>query len=254
MDAQVCTKSTRNISRECLVHTCCKNELKKISEDIQSPLVVCQPLGKALVEGCKKRFDEYFKINEWILAAVSTPQFKLNWLTHDLASKKDFAKQLLLEEVRRIHEEQIQNTTPGAAEAEAALQRSTSSGGQNKHDDFDTYFDPDESDAEVPNDYCETLVQSYLQAAGPNQKELSLLQNYPEIRTIYQKFNVGTPSSAPVERFFSKCGRVFRNDRSRLTDRNFEAHALLHANKAKVTELIDKVNQKEGSPMPKKSK
>ena len=149
----------------------------------------------------------------------------------------------------------MQNTTPGAAEAEAALQRSTSSGGQNKHDeDFDTYFDSEESDAEEPNDYCETLVQSYLQAAGPNQKELSLLQNYPEIRTIYQKFNVGTPSSAPVERFFSKCGRVFRNDRSRLTDRNFEAHALLHANKAKVTELIDKLNQKEGSPMPKKSK
>ena len=77
------------------------------------------------------------------------------------------------------------------------------------------------------------------------------MQNYPEIRTIYQKFNIGTPSSAPVERFFSQSGRVFRNDRSRLTDRNFEAHALLHANKAKVTELSNKLNQKEGPPMPK---
>ena len=80
------------------------------------------------------------------------------------------------------------------------------------------------------------------------------MQNYPEIRTIYQKYNIGTPSSAPVERFFSKCGRVFRNDRSRLTDRNFEAHALLHANKAKVTDLYNRLIEKDGPPVPKKSK
>ena len=147
----------------------CKKQLKKVVEDRESPLEVCQPLGKALLDGVKKRFDEYFEVNEWVLAAVSTPQFKLNWLTDDLAYKKDSAKELLLEEVRRIHEEQIQNTTPGGAAAEAAttdvnLQRSTSSGGQNKTthepDDFDTFFDTDESEAEEPNDYCETLVQS----------------------------------------------------------------------------------------------
>ena len=86
-------------------------------------------------------------------------------------------------------------------------------------------------------DYCETIVSNYLHATGPQAKELALLHNYPEIRQIYRKFNVGTPSSAPVERFFSRCGKVFRKDRARLTDANFEAHSMLYTNK----KMLDKI-------------
>ena len=235
----------------------CKKQLKKVVEDDERPLEVCKPLGKALLDGVKKRFDAYFDLNEWILASVSTPQFKLSWLTDELAYKKEEAKKLLLDEVRKVYNEKLQSTSGAETSTDFNSQRSTSNGPSKTtpdEDDFDTFFDTEESKGEEKEDYCETLVQSYLQAAGPNQKELSLLQNYPEIRTIYRKFNIGTPSSAPVERFFSQCGRVFRNDRSRLTDRNFEAHALLHANKAKVTHLYNRLMEKDGPPVPKKSK
>ena len=65
-------------------------------------------------------------------------------------AKKDAAKQLLLQEVRRIQEEE----TPGAVAATTVnLERSSSRGGQDKKDCFDTYFDTDKSEDKENTDY-----------------------------------------------------------------------------------------------------
>ena len=77
----------------------------------------------------------------------------------------------------------------------------------------------------------ESQVTRYL---ASESKDLSLLKQFPEIEKLYRKLNVGTPSSEPVERFFSNCSTTFGKKRRRLTDPNFEAHVCLYSNKKRA--------------------
>ena len=67
-------------------------------------------------------------------------------------------------------------------------------------------------------------MAKYLQSPS---KELKMLKDFPEIEKLYRKTNVGTPSSAPIERAFSAGSNVLTHKRKRLTDENFEMHLLL---------------------------
>ena len=206
-----------------------ENDLDKETANLAENSV-CRPLAKALKLGVHKRFNDYFESEEWIVAAVATPCFKLKCFRG--AAKKEQARQLLLKKVREVDFEQPHEDAPDT-------QSQQSSNGKGPL--LSRWLDSDDEDMPEENsDYCEKQVKNYLAVTGPNRKKLSQLHNFPEIKKVYKKYNVGTPSSAAVERFFSTCGKVYRNERTRLTNANFESHAMLKSNKDKLDKLQNK--------------
>ena len=68
-----------------------------------------------------------------------------------------------------------------------------------------------------------------------------MLKNFPPIEKLYRRMNVGTPSSAPIERFFSTCSHVYGKRRYKLSDPAFEKQAILYANsKKKISKSAQK--------------
>ena len=206
-----------------------EKDLDKATENLAENSV-CRPLAKALKLGVNKRFNDYFENEEWIVAAVATPCFKLKWIRG--AGKKEQARQLLIKKVREVDFEHPHEDAPDTQSQQCS---------NGKGPLLSRWLDSDDEDMPLENsDYCEKQVKNYLAVTGPSRKKLSQLHNFPEIKQVYKKYNVGTPSSAPVERFFSTCGKVFRNDRTRLTNEHFESHAMLKSNKDKLDKLQNK--------------
>ena len=59
---------------------------------------------------------------------------------------------------------------------------------------------------------------------------LTMLKSFPSIKEIFCQYNTVSPSSAPVERLFSRGSLVFGQKRLRLLDSNFEKHLMVNAN------------------------
>ena len=72
-----------------------------------------------------------------------------------------------------------------------------------------------------------TELERYL---SDKSKDLSMLDNYPTIKVLFQKHNTTLPSSAPVERLFSTGSIVLTARRARLSDALLEHLTLLKVN------------------------
>ena len=74
------------------------------------------------------------------------------------------------------------------------------------------------------------IVKNYLESPSTDQ---FMLKNFPPIEKLYRRMNVATPSSVPIERFFSIGSHVFGRRRFKLSDPAFEKQAILYANRKK---------------------
>ena len=63
-------------------------------------------------------------------------------------------------------------------------------------------------------------MRTYSQTVS--RKEITMLNNYPLVKTLFVQFNAMLPSSAPVEHLFSFAGIITRPHRRKMSDKTFE--------------------------------
>lgn len=175
---------------------------------------------KTMLEVIEERFGNYFNVNELsrelVLASITLPNFKTNFLQHDFEEKR--AREMLKEEcynlLQRKHFEQSE-TEPDTI--------------TNVDNFFVSFTHRNISRRNSIETDAESEINRYL--ADP-RIDISILNVYPTIKELYFKYNSTLSASAAIERVFSQCALIFRPHRNRLSPGNFEKTLLLKYNRS----------------------
>ncbi|KAL5238145.1 hypothetical protein ACI65C_005555 [Semiaphis heraclei] len=188
-----------------------------------SHLTHCRPLSLLVIKSLEKRFDYIYKLETlpsktFILASISHPNFKLNWVP---VRYKKLCKQLFLSECDKINA--VEKITENASEDEhdGASDNEFYNILNGADDDFEGCNSGDTvgENRRENNNLASVQALSYLDCKN---KELSLLDNFPIVKQVFLKYNMSLPSSAPVERLFSSGSQILTPRRNRLSDTVFE--------------------------------
>ena len=185
-------------------------EMKNLNFEVLNDIVDC------VIESIKKRFHVLFTKNSTskmaVISALLIPGFKLRWV--------NIYKSL-------FEGDGYNNIIEMLIETEGKPQSINSPTNENDA----TYSTFNFGDEEV-NHYSVTGLEAEIATyMTDNRKEISMISNFSELKTIFMKYNVCLPSSAPVERLFSISGIVNSSRRGKLKDDVFEALVCLKANK-----------------------
>uniref|UniRef100_A0A9J8CTB9 Transposase n=1 Tax=Cyprinus carpio carpio TaxID=630221 RepID=A0A9J8CTB9_CYPCA len=166
----------------------------------------------AVIKAIDTRFGQELASHEARMAASTIPKFRLWWLADE---ERGAMKTAMVQESRLLHKEPSEDagTTGNAAV-----------GGDPEDDENFFTFET----TQMTSSSAEEEVQRYLR--DPD-KSLASLKMYPMIRDLFLKYNTTLPSSAPVERLFSKGGLIFTPHRNKMTDKHFEQALLLRYNR-----------------------
>lgn len=167
-------------------------------------------------EVINEKFGSVMEINlenrELILASVTHPAFKTNWLNTD---SEKFAQDLYVEEYLRFSQEEAVNRNDSNSKKNDSGQQSNVLGQFLKKRKL--------------NEISPTIeALQFLQNDGD---DISILEKFPIVRKMFLKFNATLPSSGVIERFFSQALLVFTARRNRLLEKTMEKILLLKHNK-----------------------
>ncbi|XP_067933393.1 zinc finger BED domain-containing protein 4-like [Watersipora subatra] len=181
-------------------------------------------LVNALQESVEKRLVQYEHDDLFILCSSLDPRFKLVWCTK---TESEYGETLLKSKI----EDLVTLPSPSNDATEAPAAKKTKGL-------FSTILTNNSYNAKKISGQAiiDREVKEYL--AEDLEPELSLpnvywknCQAYPNLRHLAELHMPVLASSAPVERLFSQAGQIFRADRSKLTDANFERLMFLRSNK-----------------------
>ncbi|KAM7301480.1 uncharacterized protein ISCGN_016999 [Ixodes scapularis] len=181
---------------------------RRLEYAIMKGMRICAPLCQAVLEGLGKRFDHLMESRELLLASAVLPKFQLKWIQN--AEKRLLVHKLLEDEASLPCYSHLHNGDQDIPSPEP--------------DDFFNF-------GALANAHPtrSTEVSRFLDA--PSDMPLEKLVDFPKIHMIFLKYNTSVPSSASVERLFSRAGDVFSRKRGKMTDLNFEQQLLLMCNK-----------------------
>ena len=167
---------------------------------------MASPLVDALLTCIEKRFDGYFARDDLILASITHPEFHLRWLEKDTEAK-DRVRQILLKAMNESNSSACTNKNTDEA---AVMVTETETGSQNSST-FNSFFSFEES-AESSS----TMLAEMDLFMSDKSRDVGCPLHYPNVKSIFLRYNTGLPSSASVERFFSLGGQVLTPCRNRL--------------------------------------
>ncbi len=197
----------------------------------------CKPLVKALQQGLENRFPNLLSFDsalnggqQYIVAAVCHPFFKLRWLNEN---DKSAAEELFLKALKSNSATTTVSDCVGDNSTSDTETHAAAGAGSEGHDFFGFSVASESSAGQNRQrqllQACRNEGLSYLQSPV-HTSDLSMLQQYPLVAKLFCKTNAATPSSAPVERLFSCAGLIFVPRRNRLSDEKFEQLLFLKKN------------------------
>lgn len=148
-----------------------------------------------------------------ILATLSLPSFKADFIPDDADEDFAFAKQLLISECKK-YETTRQNEPVNVNRTNSHHFIRSFSSRRGRTSSIEC-----EIEADIMKYFAET------------DNSINILNKYPLIREVYLKYNTTLSSSAPVERVFSQSLLIFTPHRNRISDGNFEKTLFIKINR-----------------------
>jgi len=152
-------------------------------------------IADTLISSIERRFAHLFAFDNdtkmYAVAAVSHPNFKLRWVPSE---RKQWVKEAFIDEVIKHH------STTGVGGVNVT--QSGHSGATTTGDNFFDFDDDSASAGTAENSNVTIECLRYLED-GPSPV-LNVLDSYPTVKSLFRTINATLPSSAPVERLFSK--------------------------------------------------
>lgn len=181
----------------------------------------CGPLIQTYLESVERRFEEYFKIStpqaeDAAVAAMSYPRFnKFKWLS--CVDQARYAK--------------LKNLFTTAIWKEIIPEENTANKPSSEPKEEDFFYIDSDSDCENQNSHPRSKAELIIaHFSAEESKDLNILNNYPEIKRVFLRYNTPLPSSAPVERMFSYATITNCPKANRLADEMFQKRVILKAN------------------------
>lgn len=171
-----------------------------------SVLKSCRDVMLSIIE---KRFHAYFKIGytnkEFLLAAVSMPRFKTDFIERDV--DVEIVTDLLFSESKNLQSEILNEVEDVAVERIPA-------------DDFFVSF---ASKRDVRRKSSEAVIEDEIKRYLEDQRtDYFMLNDYPNVKNVFYRHNTSLSASAAVERIFSQTNMIFTPRRNRLSTKKFE--------------------------------
>lgn len=206
-------------------------ELQEKLED--SELAEVRPLTKALLKGMQKRFEAPLSNSDYQLAAAFHPTFRLDWMEDYLPdaveSCRKSMKNLVVNELKQLggqkeqEEETLRQESPqkitAGSKGKNWLSKITAKGAKNAADDT------------ALKKKANSIIDAWLESSTDRESFTdSVFMGEQALVNLFLKYNTGIPSSAAVERMFSIGKLILRDNRTRLSDDNFERLMFIKGN------------------------
>ncbi len=170
------------------------------------------PLVSALKVGLQTRFKDIMESDEYNVATMFIPKFKLNYLE---PCQRPAMKTLLIKAVQLVNSDassrRTESVQPEAA-ASAMIPEST------KEDDLYGFMAEQIEDSAATTEAV-AEVELYTATAS---LETTALAAFPRVSVAFCRYNAALPSSAAVERLFSAAGQILTARRCKMSETNFE--------------------------------
>lgn len=195
---------------------------KKLQKLEDTPLTYCQDLATTYGQSVEKRFEDFFTLftpkgQHAIIATLSYPRFKNKWFSCITIPQQRRIKRLFVNETaEEVSKNMINTENRDAADPENPFFEFES----------DTSSESD-SQRQSPKNRANAIVSQYF---AEEDRTFDVLNRYPEIKTIFKKFNTPLPSSASVERIFSYATMINLPKSNRLSDNMFEERVMMKTN------------------------
>lgn len=183
-------------------------------------LKYCKPLSLTIIKSLETRFYYILDLScpeskDFIIASVNHPKFKLSWVPLRYMS---LCKTLFITECCIVINSETKST-------DVAVEDSVNN---NSDDDFfdnickenDFNSTTDSESTKLRNSNLANLQD--LSFLNSKNKDFNILNEFPAIKEVFFKYNTTIPSSAAVERLFSKAIQVLTPRRNRLSDDTFQ--------------------------------
>lgn len=187
---------------------------KKLQKLNRESLTFCQNLAKIYLESVEARFADFFDFSSKVaqnaaIAAMSYPRFKDKWIAcvgiEDRSRINSIFKEAVVKEIYEASE--TIEVAPNNSYEDSYFEFDTDSGGQRCKEDV--------------------IISHYL---ADQDRDVSMLNRYPEIKRVFQKYNTPLPSSGAIERMFSFGTMTNLPNSQTLSDEMFEKRMVLKSN------------------------